>query len=384
VLGDTDIDREALAGFLRRAVGPGDEPTVTGEGDGLSNVTLFLEWGDREFVLRRPPAGAHDDGAHDVLREAHVMDAVAGEVPVPEVVATCDDPDVLGREFALLERLDGDVLRTSEPDRFATADRRRGVGERLVDGLVDIHAVDYGAVGLEAGEFGYPDGYLERQVETFTEQLEWFLPTTEQEREVPHVREVGEWLAANVPEESDHTLVHGDYKLDNVMFAPGTPPRLTGVLDWELATLGDPLADLGWMLLFWRDGGAHRAPRHASGESGGEAPGERQRRERSDPRAQGDPEPALPEGLVPTFMEHVDYPTRAELVARYEERTGREFTNERFYRGLAAYKIVTTTEAMYFRYLAGDADDPLYPALETGVPELARRAKRIVDGEEPI
>jgi aminoglycoside phosphotransferase (APT) family kinase protein len=163
---------------------------------------------------------------------------------------------------------------------------------------------------------------------------------------------VGDWLAANVPEESDHTLVHGDYKLDNVMFGPGTPPRMTGVLDWELATLGDPLADLGWMVLFWRD--------------------------------EGDSDPALPEGLVPTFMEHTDYPTRRDLVARYEDRTGREFTNQRFYRGLAAYKIVTTTEAMYFRYLAGDADDPLYPALEAGVPELAQRAQRIVDGEERL
>jgi aminoglycoside phosphotransferase (APT) family kinase protein len=101
-------------------------------------------------------------------------------------------------------------------------------------------------------------------------------------------------------------------------------------------------------------------------------------------RDEGDPEPALPEGLVPTFMEREGYPTRRELVARYEERTGRDFANERFYRGLAAYKIVTTTEAMYFRYRAGDADDPLYAALETGVPDLARRARRIVEGEEPL
>jgi aminoglycoside phosphotransferase (APT) family kinase protein len=349
---DEPLDRDALAAFLDREVGPADALTVTGEGDGLSNETLFVRWGDRDLVLRRPPAGDHAEGAHDVLREARVMDAVADEVPAPDVVATCDDPDVLGREFVLFERLDGDVLRTDEPERFATPDHRRTVGERLVDTLADIHTVDHEAVGLAAGEFGYPEGYLERQVETFTEQLEWFLPTTEQDREVPHVREVGEWLAEHVPEEADHTLVHGDYKLDNVMYAPGTPPEITGVLDWELATLGDPLADLGWMLVFWRDA--------------------------------GDPEPALPEGLAPRFMEHEDYPTRRELVERYEDRTGRTFTDERFYRGLAAYKIVTTTEAMYYRYRSGDADDPLYGALEAGVPELARRAKRIVEGEEPL
>jgi aminoglycoside phosphotransferase (APT) family kinase protein len=353
--GATDlVDRAALAEFCRTELGGGPDTDLAVEhhGGGLSNETLFLEWGARDLVLRRPPAGDHAEGAHDVLREARVMDAVAGAVPVPTVVATCDDPDVLGCDFVLLERLAGDVLRTSEPERFATAEHRLAVGERLVDTLADIHAVDHDAVGLAAGDFGYPAGYLERQVETFTEQLDWFLPTTEQDREVPHIREVGEWLADNVPEATDHTLVHGDYKLDNVMFAPGTPPEIAGVLDWELATLGDPLADLGWMLLFWRD--------------------------------EGDPEPALPEGLVPTFMQGDGYPTRRELVARYEERTGREFTNERFYRGLAAYKIVTTTEAMYFRYRAGDADDPLYPALEEGVPELARRAKRIVDGREPV
>ncbi|WP_276257369.1 phosphotransferase family protein [Haloglomus litoreum] len=347
-----DIDREALAAFLGRTLDSEGPLALTGEGDGLSNETLFVEWGDRDLVLRRPPAGDHAEGAHDVLREAHVMDAVAGEVPVPDVVATCDDPDVLGCDFIVLERLEGDVLRTSEPERFATVEHRRAVGEELVDTLAEVHAVDHEAVGLAAGEFGYPEGYLDRQVETFTEQLEWFLPTTEQDREVPHIREVGEWLADNVPAESGHTLVHGDYKLDNVMFAPGTPPRITGVLDWELATLGDPLADLGWMLLFWRD--------------------------------EGDPAPALPEGLVPTFMQREGYPTRRDLVERYEARTGREFTDERFYRGLAAYKIVTTTEAMYFRYRAGDADDPLYAALEAGVPELAARAKRIVDGEEPL
>ena len=349
------VDRTALAEFCREELGGDDETelSVAYHGDGLSNETLFVDWGGRELVLRRPPAGAHDDGAHDVLREARVMDAVAGEVPVPAVAAPCDDPELIGSEFVLLERLDGDVLRTSEPERFATADARRAVGERLIDTLAGVHAVEYEAVGLHEGEFGYPAGYLERQVETFRQQLEeWLLPMTEHDRRVPHVRAVGEWLAENVPDEADHTLVHGDYKLDNVMFAPGTPPVPVGVLDWELATLGDPLADLGWLLVFWRD--------------------------------DGDPEPVLPEGLVPTFMERPGYHSRRELVARYEGRTGREFTNERFYRGLAAYKITATCEAMYFRYRSGDADDPLYPALEEGVPALARRARRIVDGEEPL
>ncbi|MFC7228758.1 phosphotransferase family protein [Salinirubellus salinus] len=348
------VDEAALATFCREALGGAPDAALGVErhGEGFSNETLLVEWDDRALVLRRPPAGDHAEGAHDVLREARVVDAVSGEVPVPEIAATCDDTDVIGSPFVLMERLDGDVLRAEEPDRFATAAHRRAVGERLVETLADVHAVDYEAIGLEAGTFGYPDGYLERQVENFTEQLEWLLPTTEQDREVPHLREVGDWLAENLPEESDHTLVHGDYKLDNLMFESGTPPTVAGVLDWELSTLGDPLADLGWMLVFWRE--PH------------------------------DPDPGLPGRFLPRFMEHEDYPTRTELVARYEDRTGRAFTDERFYRGLAAYKIATTAEAMYYRYREGDADDPLYPALEEGVPELARRAKRIVDGEEPL
>jgi aminoglycoside phosphotransferase (APT) family kinase protein len=351
---DDLVDADALAAFCRDELGgsPDASLAVDRHEGGFSNETLLVEWDGRDLILRRPPVGDHAEGAHDVLREARVMNAVAGAVPVPEVVATCGDPDVLGSDFVLMERLEGDVLRTSEPERFATPEYRRAVGERLLDTLAAIHAVEYEAVGLAECEFGYPEDYLERQVENFTEQLDWILPKTEQDREVPHVREVGDWLADNVPDEADHTLVHGDYKLDNLMFAPETPPAVAGVLDWELSTLGDPLADLGWMLVFWRNA--------------------------------DDPDPGLPEGLVPRFMEHADYPSRRELVDRYEDRTGRAFTNERFYRGLAAYKIVTTTEAMYYRYLSGDADDPLYSALEEGIPKLARRAKRIIDGEEPL
>ena len=351
---DDLVSADALEAFCQEELGGSPDASLAVERHegGFSNETLLVEWDGRDLILRRPPVGDHAEGAHDVLREARVMDAVAGEVPVPEVVATCDDSDVLGSDFVLMERLDGDVLRTSEPARFATPEHRRAVGERLVDTLAAIHAVDYEAVGLAEGEFGYPEGYLQRQVENFTEQLDWILQKTEQDRKVPHVREVGDWLAENVPDEADYALVHGDYKLDNLMFAPGTPPEVAGVLDWELSTLGDPLADLGWMLVFWRN---------------------------ADDRDIG-----LPEELVPQFMEHADYHSRRELVDRYEDRTGRAFTNERFYRGLAAYKVVTTSEAMYYRYLSGDADDPLYPALEEGVPELARRAKRIIEGEEPL
>jgi len=249
----------------------------------------------------------------------------------------------------VMERLEGDVLRTEEPDRFADPDHRRRVGRELVDTLAAVHSVDVEAVGL--AEFGHPEGYTQRQVDRWTKQLMWAFDRTAEAREVPALYEVQAWLADNVPDAHPHTLVHGDYKLDNVMFGSDTPPELVGVFDWELSTLGDPRADLGWMLVSWRDA--------------------------------GDPEPVAPE-LAATFLEHDGYHTRGELVDRYEDRAGIAFEHDRFYRALAVYKLAALGEMFYRRYLEGNSDDPLYPAMEERVPALGERAKRIIDGEEPL
>ena len=160
-----------------------------------------------------------------------------------------------------------------------------------------------------------------------------------------------EWLLANVPEDPPASLVHGDFKLDNVLFAPGTPPELVGVFDWEMSTLGDPRTDLGWLLSFWRD--------------------------------PGDPDPPLP-SLTPTFTAREGYPTRRAVVDRWESATGFAYAEDRFYRALAVYKLCGLGEMFFARYLAGDADDPLYPKMEAGVPALAERALRIIDGGEPL
>jgi aminoglycoside phosphotransferase (APT) family kinase protein len=342
------VDEEALADYMRAELGPAEEYTVSHHQEGHSNETLFVTWGAKELVIRRPPPGETADTAHDVLREYRVTDALQStNVPLADTLLACEDHDVMGSDFYVMERVEGDVLRENEPERFA--DYREKIGYELVDTLAAIHEVDPQAVGL--GEFGRPAGYTDRQVELWGKQIEWASEITEKEREIPTLKEVGDWLETSRPDSHPHTLVHGDYKLDNVMFAPGTPPNIVAVFDWEMSTLGDPLADLGWMLSYWRD-----------------------------PK---DPEPAIPE-LTAQFMEREGYPTRQELVSRYEERSGFEFENERFYRALAVYKLAALGEMFFRRYLEGNSDDPMYPKMRERVPALAEQAKRIIEGDEPL
>ena len=346
---DRIVDEDALAQYLESELGPANTYAVERHQQGPSNETLFVTWGDANLVIRRPPPGETAATAHDVLREYRVIDALQ-ETPVrvPPTVAACEDHAVIGSDFYVMERLEGDVIRDREPERFATPEHRQRVGQQLVDGLAEIHEVDPESVGLE--EFGHPEGFTQRQVERWSEQLTWAFARTSEVREVPVLYEVMEWLQNNAPESHPHTLVHGDYKLDNVMFAPGTPPEIVGVFDWELSALGDPLTDLGWLLSFWWD--------------------------------EKDPDP--PTDLVSTFVSQADYPTRQELVERYESRTGIEYEHDRFYRTLAVYKLAGLGEMFFRRYLEGNSDDPLYEQMDEGVPALADRAKRIIDGEEPL
>lgn len=355
------VDEEALAAYLHEYLGPADDFEVIRHSQGHSNETLYVTWGDRELVVRRPPPGETAETAHDVLREYRVIDALQNtDVPVPPTVLACEDESIIGSDFYVMDRLDGVVARGEEPDLFDGPDRRETVGHELVDTLAAIHGVDYEAVGLE--EFGRPEGFTQRQVRRWTQQLMWAFDTTADEREVPVLYEVMEWLEDNVPDDHPRTLVHGDYKLDNVMFAPadaddarssdgGASPEMVGVFDWEMATLGDPRTDLGWLLIFWREA--------------------------------DDPPPVAPE-FVSRFMERPGYPTREQLVDRWEAATGLSFEHERFYRTLATYKLAGLGEMFYARHLQGNADDPLYPKMADQVPALAERAQAIIDGDRPL
>src|SRR5689334_14036888 len=224
--------------------GPLDAEPV---GDGHSNVTYLIRRGDEEWVLRRPPRPPLPPSAHDVLREARLLRALAPTaVRVPEVLATCEDEAVLGVPFYVMRELEGAVLTDALPPALDEPAGRARIAEELVDALVEVHAADWRACGLEG--FGKPAGYLERQVRRFAGL--WEVNKT---REVPLVGELATLLAARVPEQREATIVHGDYRLGNVMFAAGAPARLVAIFDWELATIGDPLADLGYLVATWSD-----------------------------------------------------------------------------------------------------------------------------------
>jgi aminoglycoside phosphotransferase (APT) family kinase protein len=344
------IDDRALKAYLRDQLGPCDGFEVERHEEGHSNETIFVQWGETEYVLRRPPAGETADTAHDVLREYRIYSAVhETPVPVPTPVLACEDESVIGSEFYLMERVTGDVIRESEPDRFATPDYRRQIGETLVDTLVEIHTLDVEDAGL--GDLGRPEGYLERQIDRWTKQFEWAFETTAETRPVPGFEQIRDFLYDSIPDNHRHTLVHGDYKLDNVMFGPGTPPEVVAVLDWELCTRGDPFIDLAWMLSFWP------VP---------------------------DPGPLGSLETVPDLRETTEFLNRSELVARYESQTGWTFENSDFYRTLTFYKNAAMCEMFYARYLNDDADDSTYPDMETVVPDLMQKAVEILEGDDTI
>src|SRR3954454_14535899 len=241
--------RRPLGAFLdAHGLGRGPvEPTAIGEGH--SNVTFEIARGGERWVLRRPPRPPLPPSAHDVLREARLLEAVRdADVRTPVVVASSDDEAIIGAPFYVMERVEGEVLTTAVPPALDGGDARRRIGEELVDTLVEIHAVDWRACGLEG--YGKPTGYLERQLRRFTGLWEH-----NRTRELPAMEALTRWLGEHRPESGEATIVHGDFRLGNVMYAPQAPPRVVAIFDWELATIGDPLADVGYLVATWAEPG---------------------------------------------------------------------------------------------------------------------------------
>jgi aminoglycoside phosphotransferase (APT) family kinase protein len=331
---------EPLLAFLD-AHGLGDgEPTISAIGDGHSNATYLFERGGARFVLRRPPRPPIPPSANDMLREARVLRGLEGRARVPRVLAVCDAPDVIGAPFYVMEEVVGHVVTTAMPHGLDTPDQRRRTAHELIDALVEIHGVDWRAAGLEG--FGKPDGYLERQLRRFLGL--WDHNKT---REIPAVENVGAWLKDNRPDSPAATIVHGDYRLGNVLLAPESPARIAAVLDWEMSTIGDPLADLGYFCTLYV--------------------------ERDDPK--------VGKFELSSVTREEGWPTRPELVARYEEKSGRSMTDIRWYQTLALWKSIVFMEGNFKRASAGMSDDPYLAAFGDGVVELADRAEALTRGE---
>jgi aminoglycoside phosphotransferase (APT) family kinase protein len=332
------LDPEAVARLLGPAVGglagPLRAELIAG---GRSNLTYVVGDGERRWVLRRPPLAHVLPTAHDMVREHRVISALCGTgIPVPRTVLLGDDPAVLGVPFYVMELVEGHVVRDRLPEAWPdTPGTRRRMSTALITTLARLHAVDPQGVGL--GDVGRPAGFLERQVRRWWRQ--WELSRT---RDLPEMEELRRRLEAGLPVSGAPAIVHGDYRLDNLILAPDDPGRVAAVLDWEMCTLGDPLADLGLLMVYWTE---------------------------------PDDEAALV-GLTPTTAP--GFATKAELRDRYAQMSGRSLEQLDFYVAFGYWKLACIVQGVYARYAGGAAagDRSSVDGFARSVVTLAEMAQR--------
>ncbi|HEU0101860.1 MAG TPA: phosphotransferase family protein [Mycobacteriales bacterium] len=337
-------DPQVVGPYLARVLGdPGwQDPTVTLIAGGKSNLTYRIDAPAGSVVLRRPPLGHVLPTAHDMGREYRVMAGLAGTpVPVPRMLHQCTDPDVLGQPFYVMERVEGHVCRTELPAGYADRpEQRRAIGQALVDVLADLHAVDPAAVGL--GEFGRPDGYLVRQVSRWGKQ--WNATRVEGHEALDTLAQA---LAASVPATQRTGIVHGDYRLDNTMLHPTEPGRIAAVLDWEMSTLGDPMADLGILLVYWSQAGDDEEREYSS--------------------------------VVPAATHLEGFPDRAAVAELYARRTGADLTALPWCEAFGFFKLAVVCAGIVARVRGGamvgegfdGIEDRIGPLVELGRATLA-------------
>jgi aminoglycoside phosphotransferase (APT) family kinase protein len=307
------VDLDRLRPYFAEHVPLAGDTPLTAEliAGGRSNLTYAISNGTSTWVLRRPPLGHVLPTAHDMVREYKVLTALAGTgVPVPRTYALCEDVEVNDAPFYVMEKVDGVIYRDGAALSKLDANGARRVSEELVDVLAQIHTVDYEKVGL--GGFGHPDGFLERQVRRWGQQWE-----RSKTRELPEVDEVARRLNAALPESGPPTIVHGDYRLDNTMMSTTDPGKIVAVLDWEMSTLGDPLADVGLFLLYWGNAGAQVI---ATGSA---------------------------------IDEQAGFLSDDEIVARYAEKSGRTVDALDWYVVFAFYKLAIIVEGIHARFKMG-------------------------------
>jgi aminoglycoside phosphotransferase (APT) family kinase protein len=335
-----EIDVAAVDRWLRTIV-PELEgaPQVTQYSGGASNWTYRLAYANRDFVLRRPPAGTKAKSAHDMGREYKIQRALKPFYPcVPEMIGLCEDESVLGVPFYVMARVPGIILRKRVPEgvlRDAATTRR--LCENVVDKLIELHQVDYRAAGLES--MGKGAGYARRQIEGWSDRYEkartW---------NVPRFRYVRDWLAANTPADVATCAIHNDFRFDNVILDPSDVTRVIGVLDWEMATIGDPLMDLGNALAYWVEPGDDFMTR-------------RLRRQ-----------PTHLPGML----------SRREVVERYAEKTGRKIDNLPFYEVYGLFRLAVIAQQIYYRYHHKQTKNPAFKYFWIFAHYLAWRCRRLI------
>jgi aminoglycoside phosphotransferase (APT) family kinase protein len=333
-----DLDPSDLEPFMRS-----NFPDATGAfsvaqfPSGHSNLTYLVCLGDLKMVLRRPPFGSKVKTAHDMSREYRVLSKLHVVYPqAPKALLYCEDPSVLGSSFYLMDRVQGIILRRDPPERLGiTAETARRLSEAFVDNLAQLHGLDYTAIGLT--DLGKPHGYLDRQVKGWIERYHG-----SRTHDLPEVERISVWLNECKPRETFSALIHNDYKYDNLVLDPTNITRIVGVLDWEMCTIGDPLTDLGTALAYWVD-------------------------------------PQDPEELQRIRWGPTTLPgtlTRAELVRRYAQTTGRDVSNMVFYRVLALFKVAVIIQQIYYRYHHGLTKDARFASLPEVVKVALRAAVR--------
>ena len=333
-----DFDAAAFANWLSAATGRVGEVSVAPMRGGGSCEMFDLRLADERFVIRRAPMAAVSDTAHDVVREFQVIQALAGKgARVPELLVSGDDPSVLGAPFYIMRYVDGEVIRRRLPSQYIDSPATQpAIGEELVDALVELHAVEWRGSALES--MANPERFLSRQVSRWMAQLEKY-----RSRDLPGVESVALWLEANRPPEGELTVMHGDYKIDNAMFSKGVPPRIETLVDFEMTTVGDPLIDLAWAMIFWPEEGNLIAIAAPGGEGGMDA------RYCQSPRV---------------------------LVERYAEKTGRDLSRFQWYQAFAAWKLGIVLEGSYAKFLRGESKNPNHEFFGFVVDQLMERATR--------
>jgi aminoglycoside phosphotransferase (APT) family kinase protein len=339
------FDIARVDAFLKQQIdGLVGSPTARQFPGGASNLTYLLSYPDRELVLRRPPRGAKAKSAHDMLREARVMGALKASYPyVPAILARCDDDSLIGQDFYVMERLSGTILRRDLPAELGLdRDGVHALCLGFIDRLIELHQVDATQAGLK--ELGKGEGYIARQLAGWSER--WRQATTEGS---DPCEDVIAWLDAQQPAHDNAScVIHNDFRFDNVVLASDNPLAIIGVLDWELATIGDPLMDLGSSLAYWV-------------QADDDAVFQSFRRQ-----------PTHEAGML----------TRREVVAYYGERTGMDVSDWRFYEVFGLFRLMVIIQQIYRRYALGQTTNPQFAGFGDAARYMGMRCRRIMAAKD--